>query len=80
LALFLFKNRPPFPTRMQVDHAPLFSAYDRVEAERVQRAAPRLRAGNALQSFLSRTCDVKTSSGFQRMSLCRFGTFYGVFY
>jgi len=56
---------------MQVDHAPLFAAYDRVEAERRQRAAPRARPGNALQSFLGKACEVRASNGFQRMSLCR---------
>jgi hypothetical protein len=56
---------------MQVDHAPLFSAYDRVESERAQRAAPRARPGNALQAFLGRAGDAKASNGFQRMSLCR---------
>ena len=56
---------------MQVDHAPLFAAYDRAEEERRRRAAPRPRAGNALQAFLRKDADARTSDGFQRMSLCR---------
>lgn len=56
---------------MHVDYAPLFAAYDRVEEERRQRAAPRQRPGNALQAFLCRDGEAKTSNGFQRMSLCR---------
>lgn len=55
---------------MLVDYTPLFAAYDRIQAAKHQREA-RARPGNALQAYLKTTCDVKTSSGFQRMSLCR---------
>lgn len=55
---------------MQVDYAPLFAAYDKAEEALRQRAAPRVYPGNALKAFLHRDV-AKTSTGFQRMSLCR---------
>ena len=54
-----------------IDYTPLFSTYDRIQAEKAQRAATRAAPRNALQSYLHKSVQAKVSTGFQRMQRCR---------
>ena len=57
--------------KMQLDHAPLFAAYDRIQSDKARRAAFRDAPRNALQAFLHGSAQATTGSGFQRIQRCR---------
>jgi len=52
---------------MHVDYSSLFAAYDRMQLQ----SRPAVLKRNALQSYLHKSTELKSGSGFQRMSLCR---------
>lgn len=54
-----------------VDYAPLFAAYERVQAEKQRKVAEFTTSRNALQAFLFSAGEAKSGSGFQRMTRCR---------
>jgi hypothetical protein len=54
-----------------LDHTELFSAYDRIQAEKNRKATARDMPRNALQAFLHGSQESKTGSGFQRIQRCR---------
>ena len=62
---------PRAALRMLLDHTLLFSAYDRIQAEKAHRSQIRDAPRNALQAFLHNSSQAKTGSGFQRMQRCR---------
>ena len=54
-----------------IDRAPLFAAYDQLQAERNHKKAVRGVPRNALQAYLHSTTEAKTGTGFQRIQKCR---------
>ena len=54
-----------------IDHTPLFSAYDRAQSKRLNRASEARMQRNSLQKFMLKTEEAKTSDGFLRIDKCR---------
>ena len=54
-----------------VDYTPLFSAYDRMQSKRLDQTAQARVHRNALQKYMSKSEEARTSDGFKRMEKCR---------
>ena len=59
------------PTARPVDYTPLFSTYDRLQSRRLTQTAQARIQRNALQKYMTKTEEAKTSDGFNRIEKCR---------
>ena len=55
----------------EVKYSQLFTAYDQVQSRRLTQTAQARMRRNALQKFMTKTEEGKTSDGFVRMDKCR---------
>ena len=57
----------------EIDHGPIFKAYDRVQTRHLSHVAAQSLHRNALQRFMYKSTEARVGDGFLRIDKCREG-------